>query len=145
MSETFGVDVLVHATHRGSAFHETARVLVERFLTGPGLVYLLWPVAAEYLRIVTHPALLDVPLAPGAAAGNIGQFVSRAHVRTVGEGEDFWGVYRRVADVVQPRGGLVSQAHIVALMHQHGIATIWTRDRDFRKFEGITVRDPLAG
>lgn len=29
-------------------------------------------------------------------------------------------------------------------MHQHGISTIWTHDRDFRKFDGITVRDPFG-
>lgn len=27
-------------------------------------------------------------------------------------------------------------------MRQHGTATIWSHDRDLRKFNGITVRDP---
>jgi predicted nucleic acid-binding protein len=63
----------------------------------------------------------------------------------VGEGDGFWSSYRRIADVVKPKGNLVPDAHLVALMHQHGISTIWSHDRDFRKFEGITVRDPFAG
>jgi predicted nucleic acid-binding protein len=29
-------------------------------------------------------------------------------------------------------------------MRQHGISRIWSHDRDFRKFEGIAVRDPLV-
>jgi toxin-antitoxin system PIN domain toxin len=145
MSQTFDVNVLVYATHRGSHFHQAAKDLVERFLAGPDLVYLLWPVALGYLRIVTHPALLDAPLAPAVAADNIDQFVSQPHVRLVGETEGFWPVYRRVADAVQPKGNLVPDAHVVALMRQHGISTIWTHDRDFRKFDGVTVRDPFAG
>ncbi|BBX99286.1 type II toxin-antitoxin system VapC family toxin [Mycobacterium lacus] len=145
MSETFDVNILVYATHRASPFHDKAKALVERFLAGPGLVYLLWPVALGYLRIVTHPALLDAPLAPGVAAENIEQFTSRPHVRQVGEADGFWPVYRRVAGTVKPRGNLVPAAHLVALMGQHGISTIWSHDRDFRKFEGITVRDPFAG
>ncbi|MCV7400379.1 type II toxin-antitoxin system VapC family toxin [Mycobacterium fragae] len=145
MSETFDVNVLVYATHRASPFHDKAKALVERFLAGPGLVYLLWPVAMGYLRIVTHPALLDAPLSPNVAADNIEQFIAPPHVRLVGESDGFWSVYRRVSDVVKPRGNLVSDAHVVALMHQHGIATIWSRDRDFRKFEGFTVRDPFTG
>jgi predicted nucleic acid-binding protein len=28
-------------------------------------------------------------------------------------------------------------------MQEHGVSTIWTHDRDFRKFDGITVRDPF--
>jgi uncharacterized protein len=144
MSETFDVNVLVYATHRNSPFHDRAKALVERFAAGPGLVYLLWPVALGYLRIVTHPSLLDAPLAPDVAADNIEQFVAQPHVRQVGEIDGFWPVYRRVADTVKPKGNLVPDAQLVALMHQHGISTMWSHDRDFRKFEGITVRDPFV-
>jgi toxin-antitoxin system PIN domain toxin len=98
-----------------------------------------WPVALSYLRIVTHPALPDAPLASSVAADNIDQFVSQPHVRLVGELDGFWPVYRRVADVVKPRGNLVPDAHLVPLMRQHGIATIWSHDRDFRKFEGLSA------
>lgn len=143
MSETFDVNVLVYATNSASPFHEKAKALVERFLAGPELVYLLWPVALGYLRLVTHPALLDAPLSPTVAANNIDRLVAQPHVRPVGEMDGFWRIYRRVADAAKPRGNLVPDTHLVALMRQHGIATIWTHDRDFRKFDGITVRDPV--
>lgn len=145
MSETFDVNVLVYASHRASPFHEKAKALVERFLAGPGLVYLMWPVALGYLRIVTHPGLFGEPLMPTVAADNIEQFLTQPHVRPVGEIDGFWPVYRRVSEAARPKGNLVPDAHLVALMHQHGISTIWTHDRDFRKFDGITVRDPFAG
>jgi predicted nucleic acid-binding protein len=38
----------------------------------------------------------------------------------------------------------VPDAHLVALMLENGVRTIMTRDRDYRKFRGITVRDPFA-
>ena len=145
MSETFDVNVLVYATHRASPFHDKAKALVERFLAGPELVYLLWPVVFGYLRIVTHPRLLDAPLTPNVAIDNIEQFVCQPHVRLVGEIDGFWPIYRRVADTAKPKGNLVPDAHLVAVMRQHGISTIWSGDRDFRKFDGITVRDPFAG
>jgi toxin-antitoxin system PIN domain toxin len=145
MSQTFDINVLVYATHRASPFHVQAKTLVKRFLAGPELVYLLWPVALGYLRIVTHPVLLDAPLRPSVAADNIEQFIAAPHVRPVGEIDGFWPVYRRTADAVKPNGNLVRDAHLVALMRQHGIATICSHDRDFRKFEGVTVRDPFAG
>jgi hypothetical protein len=40
------------------------------------------------------------------------------------------------------RANLVPDAHIAALMLQHGVGTIWTVDRDFRRFDGITTREP---
>jgi len=42
------------------------------------------------------------------------------------------------------RGNLVSDAHLVALMRENGVDTLWSHDRDFRKFEGIRLRDPYA-
>lgn len=92
-----------------------------------------------------HPSDVVALLAPEVAVENIEQFTSRPHVRQVGEANGFWPVYRRVADPVKPRGNLVPDAHLVALMRHHGIATIWSHDRDFRKFEGIRIRDPFSG
>jgi uncharacterized protein len=42
------------------------------------------------------------------------------------------------------RGNLVPDAHLVALMRENEVVSIWTHDRDFRKFEGIRVSDPFA-
>ena len=69
---------------------------------------------------------------------------SAGHIRAVGECDGFWPLYRRVADPMPVRGNLVTNAHIVTLMHQHGVREIWTNDRDFRKFDGIIVRDPFT-
>ena len=32
---------------------------------------------------------------------------------------------------------------IAALMRQYGVRTIYTRDRDFRRFDGIAVENPF--
>jgi uncharacterized protein len=75
---------------------------------------------------------------------NVEALMSRPHGRTAGEADGFWDHYARAAAEVAPRGNLVPDAHLVALMHQHGVSTMWSRDRDLRKFDGITVRDPFA-
>ena len=35
-------------------------------------------------------------------------------------------------------------AHLAARMRQHGVTTIYTRDRDYRRFDGTRVLDPFA-
>lgn len=42
------------------------------------------------------------------------------------------------------RGNLVTDAHLVTLMRRYGVRTILTRDRDFRRFDGIRALDPFA-
>ena len=34
--------------------------------------------------------------------------------------------------------------HLAALMRQHGVRLLYTRDRDFRRFDWIDARDPFV-
>ena len=144
MSQTVDTNVLVYATHTASPFHGRARALVEHLVAGPSLAYLLWPAILGYLRIVTHPNILGNPLSSDEAMSNIEAVIAPSHMRVAGEGDAFWTSFRSVASDVKPRGNLVPDAHLVALMREHGVSTIWSRDRDFRKFRGITVKDPFS-
>ena len=96
-----------------------------------------------YLRIATHPSIFVRPLTHSDAVANIEALLAPAHVRIVGESERFWPAYRTVSDDVPARGNGVPDAHLVGLMVDHGISAIWSRDRDFRKYRRITVRDPF--
>jgi predicted nucleic acid-binding protein len=38
----------------------------------------------------------------------------------------------------------VPDAHLAALLRQHGVKTLYTRDSDFRKLAFLEIRDPFA-
>lgn len=142
MSATVDANILVYASNRSDPAHEPARSLIKRLAEGPDLMYLFWPVAMGYLRVVTHPAILPHPMSPAAASGNIERLVTRPNVRTAGELDDFWKVFSSTG-AVRPRGNEVPDTHLVALMRQHGVRILYTRDRGFRRFDGIDVIDPI--
>lgn len=144
MSVTVDANVLVYASNEAEPVHGPALRLVERLAAGPEIVYLFWPTIMGYLRIVTHPSVFPQPLAPPDAIANVSALIAAPHVRTPGEDEGFWELYlatRNDAD----RGNSVPDGHLAALMRQHGVGTIYTRDRDFRRFDGIAVEDPFTG
>jgi toxin-antitoxin system PIN domain toxin len=143
LSVTLDVNVLVYASNEDDPAHEPARRLLARLAAGPELVYLFWPVIMGYLRIATHPAILPLPQSPKAALENVDLLLARPHIRAPGEAPRFWPVFQATAGD-QIRGRDVADAHLVALMRQHGVGTIYTRDRGFRRFDGIRVRDPFA-
>lgn len=143
MSVTVDANVLVYASNEADPVHASARALIERLAAGPELVYLFWPTLMGYMRIVTHPAILPRPLAPRAAIGNVTALLSRPHVRSPGEADGFWELYRSSAGE-HTRGNAVPDVHIAALMRQHGVTTIYTRDRDYRRFDGIRAQDPFG-
>ena len=142
MSSTIDGNVLVHASNTDDPLHDAATALVRRLAEGPELVYLFWPVLLGYLRIVTHPGILTNPLSPAIAMRNVDALLDRPHVRAPGEADGFWTIFRGTAGD-RPRGNDVPDAHVAALMRQHGVRLIYTRDRDFRRFDGLDARDPF--
>lgn len=145
MSLTLDANVLLHAADETSPRHQEARRLLEDVATGPEIAYVFWPTIMAYLRIATHPAVFERPLPARDAIANIEALLSRPHVRAPGEQPEFWLRYRSVASDAAPTGNLVPDAHLVALMLENEVRTIWTHDRDFRRFRGIEVRDPFDG
>ena len=143
MTFTFDANVLLYASDESSPYNTRALAFLDQTAGGDELVYLFWPTVMAYLRIATHAAIFDKPLPPADAADNVDQLLALPHVQTVGERDRFWPSYRRVADEAGVRGNLVSDAHLVALMVENGVRTIWTHDRDYRRFSNIEARDPF--
>jgi uncharacterized protein len=143
VSLTLDANVLLYASDASSPRHARAREIVEELASGPELAYLFWPTIMAYLRIATHSAIFDRPLPAREAIENVEALLSRPNVRAPGEQPEFWRRYRAVAADAAPTGNLVPDAHLVALMLDNEVRTIWTHDRDYRRFKGIEVRDPF--
>lgn len=143
MSLTLDANVLLYASDADSPRHDRAREVVDLVAAGPELAYFFWPTIMAYLRIATHPAIFGRPLSAAEAIENIEMLLSRPHVRAPGEQPEFWRHFRSVANDAAPTGNLVADAHLVALMLENEVRTIWTHDRDYRRFRGIEVRDPF--
>ena len=143
MSVTVDTNILLYASNGDDPLCARARELVERLAHGPDLLYLFWPTIMGFLRIATHPAIFPSPASPEQAMAAIMALLERPTVRTETEGAGFWEIYRATAGN-DTRGNHVPDSHVAALMREHGVAVIYTRDRDFRRYEGIEARDPFA-
>lgn len=143
MSTTVDTNILVYATDTGTDAGEVAHELLEGLARGPDLLYVFWPALMGFIRITTNPAINERPLTPTEAMDSVATLLARPNVRAPGEGAGFLKVYKSTAPHMT-RGRQVPDAHIAALMRQHGVGTIYTRDRDFRRFDGIRVADPFA-
>jgi uncharacterized protein len=139
------VNVLLYASDSGSPVHEAARAFLKQAASGEDLFCLGWPTVMSYLRIATHSGIFRSPLAPAEALRNVDSLVALPHVRLLAEEAGFLEVYREVTGSFPVRGNLVPDAHLAALLKQHGVRTLHTRDGDFRKFLFLDVRDPFAG
>ena len=144
MSFSCDVNVLLYASDRSSPVHAAARRFLEQAAAGGELWCLGWPTVMSYLRIATHARIFGAPLTPAEALRNVSGLARLAHVRFLAEEPGFLEVYGEVAGAFPVRGNLVPDAHLAALLRQHGVRRFFTRDADFRKFDFLDVRDPFA-
>ncbi len=64
----------------------------------------------------------------------------RARARgSVAPGARYWDLLRESLLDGGASGNLVFDAQIVAVCREHGVDSILTQDRDFRRFSGMTV------
>ena len=143
MSYSVDVNVLLYASDTSSPKHAEAIRFLKQRASDPDLFCIAWSTLIAFLRIATHPGIFARPLSPDDALGNVESLLSLPRVRPLAEGEGFLEVYREVTARFPVRGNLVPDAHLAALLLQHGVRRLYTVDRDFRKFDFIEAADPF--
>ena len=110
-------NILAHARRAGAPFHRQAKSL----LAGPRRRPTTLEAALEDLQsLVDSPALV-----------------------LLGEGSAHLGTTRQALVSGRATGNMVHDAHIAAVLFEHGVHEIWTADRDFARFPGLKVHDPF--
>ena len=144
MSYSVDVNLLLYASDESSDRHTAARRFLQSCAANPEVLCLTWPTLMSYLRVATHPRIFATPLAPGEALGNVSALLALPHARAVAEIDGFLEAYARVVRDISVRGNLVPDAHVATILFQHGVRTLYSNDRDFRKFEFLDVKNPFA-
>lgn len=144
MSYSLDVNVLLFASDRSSDRHAVARDFLDSCAASPEVLCLTWPTVMAYLRIATHPSIFSAPLTPDEALSNVQALLDLPQARVVSERDGFMEAYLHVTGCTTVRGNLVPDAHVAAILFQNGVRTVYSNDRDLRKFEVLDVRDPFA-
>jgi len=143
MSFAIDVNILLYASDQESPFAPRAQEFLSHLPSKREPVCIAWSTIMAYLRIATHGAIFARPLSPEEAMSNIDALLRLPQVRVLSEDEGFWEVYREVAAEVPACGNRVPDAHLAALLRQHGVNILYTNDRDFRKYDFLKVRNPF--
>jgi len=136
-------NLLIYAVNRDAPRHAAARRWWERLLSGTTEVGLAWIAILAFLRITTHPRIMERPLAPEAALSYLDGWLAQPYVRMVSPGPGHWSILRALLRGAGTAGNLTSDAHLAALALEHG-AELHSADHDFRRFPGLLHVDPLG-
>jgi toxin-antitoxin system PIN domain toxin len=122
--------------------HEKARTFCKNLAKDSDWC-IAWQVYYEYLRITTHPSILKKPLTVAEAIEDLKPYFELDNFYVLTETPK----HKETTEMIfksfpSAKGNIIHDCHYATLLKEHGIATIYTADTDFKKFDFIKVVDP---
>ncbi len=138
-------NILVYSHREDSSFHESALVAVRGLAESSSLWAIPWPVIHEFLAVVTHPRIYSPPTPLDDAILQVRRWMESPSFTAIAEtGAIYFDYLQHVLEAARTVGARVHDARIVAVCLAHGVEELWSADRDFSRFPGLTVRNPLV-
>ena len=138
-------NVLVYAHREDSPWHGVAYDHISQLAQGRAPWAIPWPCIHEFIAIVTHARIYVPPTPLDVAVEQVEAWMESPSLVLLSESENYWHELRRIVQTGRVSGPQVHDARVAALCHQHGVTELWTADRDFGRFPGLQVRNPLVG
>ncbi len=141
--KTIDTNILVYAHRTEFTHHQAALQTLRQIALAPEPWVLLWPCLYEFVRVVTHPKVFDPPTPLEEAVEAVEGLLASSSLLLVSEGPRHPAWFSKTLLASGASGNLAFDAHIAALMKEHGIDEIVTADRDYHRFQGIRVSNPF--
>jgi len=126
-------NILIYGADMDSPEHARCRALIEQWRSQTTPWYVTWGIVYEFLRVVTHPRVLNRPFSASQAWLFLDALFASPSLRILAETDRHRHVATEVfADVPGISGNLVFDAHTAILM------------RDFNRFPFLDTVDPIT-
>jgi hypothetical protein len=93
----------------------------------------------------THPRICRTATPPAIALAQLRALQALSKPVLIAEGEDHLPRLEPLALDARIRGATIQDAHVAAICLAHGVAELWSADREFARLPAVTVRNPLIG
>ena len=137
-------NILVYAHRADHEWNEAAHACVNVLATGRAAWAIPWPCVHEFIAIVTRLKVFDPPSSLKQATAQINIWAESSSLSFSHEAPQHWATLSRLAMQAKVQGGAIHDARIAAICLDHDIHELWTADRDFSRFAGLRVRNPLV-
>lgn len=136
-------NLLVYAHREESPWHQAAYARLAELSEGSGLWAIPWPCVHEFLAIVTHPRIFAPPTPLPTALDQVAAWLDSPNLVLLAETDGYWPEFSSALESGRIAGPQVHDARVAALCRLHGVQELWSADRDFGRFPGLAVRNPL--
>ena len=137
-------NILVYAHRKDSDWYDAAdRCLTQLAESGQPWA-IPWPCIHEFIAIATHPRIYDPPTPLADAIEQVNCWMEAPTLVLLSETPGYWDLLGKLLQTSRVTGPQVHDARIAALCQHHGVTELWTADRDFNRFQTISMVNPLV-
>lgn len=136
------LNLLIYAYNADAPRHHAARAWWEGLMNGRVTVGIPWAISCGFVRLMTHPRLLETPMKPQIAIEHVASWFECSQVRVLNPSRRHLIVLGELLQSAGIGGNLVTDGHLAALAIEHQ-GEIHSNDTDFSRFPGLNWRDPL--
>lgn len=137
------VNVLIHAHNLNSPVHLEARKWWDKCLAGSEGVELSWVTILGFIRIMTHPRILNTPLHVKEVNRRLDSWLEQPQVHIPQPSDKHFSRLQIILNALGTAGNLTTDAHLATLAMERGY-TLYSTDQDFRRFNGLKWINPLS-
>jgi len=138
-------NILVYAHRLDSPDHAVATARLTEVAETSTAWAIPWSCLHEFVGVVTNARIFVRPTPLAMALDQVDAWLASPSLVALAEPESYWQEFRRVAMVGRIGGPRVHDARIAAICLSHGVRELWSADRDFSRFPGLRVVNPLIG
>ena len=137
------VNLLVYAHNEASRFHVKAARWWETSLNGETSVLIPNICINGFVRLMTHPKILEEPLSVSEAFEMVDVWLESECASFLSPGDRHYSFYRSALLEIGIGGKLTTDAYIAAMAMENR-ATVFSNDNDFDRFKGVRWENPLV-
>ena len=138
-------NLLVYAHRQDSPWHREALRALLDLAEGNRRWGIPWPCVHEFISVVTHPRIYSPPTLLDVAFQAIEVWLRSPLCRPIGEGSNHLEELKKVAVRGKAEGPMIHDARIAAISAENGVTELWSADRDFSRYRGLKLVNPLLG
>lgn len=135
-------NILIYAHRPEAPHHKTAAAAVRRLAEGHAPWAIPWPCIHEFLSVSTNPRIFNPPSPPATAIQQVEIWRESPSLHLLHEPHGYWDHLRTAFLTGKLRGAQVHDARIHAICQANGVRELWSADRDFSRFRGLTIVNP---
>jgi uncharacterized protein len=135
-------NILLYAYSETSPHSSAARTWLQERITEGAAIGIPWMTALAFLRIASNVRAYRMSASLPLAIARLDELLQRPNVALIYETPMHWKTLKSLLIDGQATGNYVMDAHLAALAVEHG-AELCTNDRDFTRFAGLRLINPV--